>query len=895
MTPDRQDAQTWIERGKALSALGRFAEAIPSFDQALALDATYAAAWASKADALAGLERWPEALASYNRAVALNPEDATTRRRRGVALERLGLYDQAAAVFASLQHWPEALASYNRAVALNPQLASTWQARGFTLHALGLHEQALASFDRALALDANAAAAWAGKGNVLGRLGQWRDALECCDRALMLNPQDAGAWTNKGVALVMLGERHDALACLEQARRLGGTREVTADLECAAQWLQGRGEDASAQAIRGLLVTETRAGALAAEPPRSVQSANAQPATAAPPHRSGHSANGRHATGSDAPPPLPPDAPPGVHRELRIFIDTCSLMFPQAEQFFERWVRPLGEQPTVLVLLPTRVHGEVQKHLAATDPQRRQHAEAADRLLRQYWGEPWFRVAGEPDDAFADNVFLALFTKYRLHYDLCLVTQDHNLASDILGLRHSRSVRTHKHISAYYIDQHGNAQDWQRPATRARYTLHAGPVQLDTTLLPPCGPLQAGMDVYTVQRRPIRLVRQLGKPGGEGTVFLTDSNLACKIYNVSRPTVTTREKLALMCSKRLVVRGICWPQELVFDTEQRFAGYTMPLAEGIVLDDLLVTEEAPPPGPKLLRLVAFPSWDRIALTTLVITMLEVVSRLHEANILLGDINPKNFLVKDERTVYLVDTDSYQVETYPCPVYMPPFLHPELVGKDLRSLLRTMKHEHFAVATLIFRTLMLGVSPYAHKGGGTPEENLLKQKFPYPGRNKDGSRRAGQGVPDGGYGYIWSWMPAYVKEAFQCVFAEHEEVPAQQWLDHLKRYRAYLRRPDVDAHVLMLVPNGYRKLRGGDGQDVQHRVCAHCKAEYDVMLQDRNTVNLCPDCKVLQTSLRCEIPDCNREETVKMIEYYLKWQQRGFRCREHGRFRPPPRS
>ena len=51
------------------------------------------------------------------------------------------------------------------------------------------------------------------------------------------------------------------------------------------------------------------------------------------------------------------------------------------------------------------------------------------------------------------------------------------------------------------------------------------------------------------------------------------------------------------------------------------------------------------------------------------------------------------------TVYLVDTDSYQVETYPCPVYMPPFLHPELVGQDLRSLLRTMKHEHFAVATL----------------------------------------------------------------------------------------------------------------------------------------------------------------------------------------------------
>jgi tetratricopeptide (TPR) repeat protein len=878
MTPDRQDSQTWIERGKALSALGRFAEAIPSFDQALALDTTDAAAWAGKADALAGLDRWPEALASYNRAVALNPEDATTRRHRGVALARLGLYDQAAAAFASVQHWPEALASYNRAVALNPQLASTWQARGCTLNALGLHEQALASLDQALALDANAAAAWASKGDVLGRLRRWRDALDSYNRVLTLNPQDAGAWTNKGVALVMLGERPKALACLDQARRLGSTLEVAADLERAAQCFQGLGEEASAQVIRSLLVAEQAAGTMAAGPHGPVQSANEQPAVE-----------------RAAPPPLPPEAPPGAHRELRIFIDTCSLMCPQAEQFFERWVRPLGEQPTVLVLVPIKVYGEVQKHLAATDPRTRQRAQAAERLLRRYWGEPWFRTAADPDEDFADNVFITLFTKYRLRYDLCMVTQDHNLASEILKLRHSRAVRTRRYISAYSIDQNGNAQDWQRPAPRSRYTLRVGPVQLDTTPLPACGLLQAGMDVYTAQQRPIRLVRQLGKPGGEGTVFLTDSHLACKIYNVSRPTVVTRQKLELMCSKPLVARGICWPQELVFDAEQRFAGYTMPLAQGVVLDDLLVTEEVPPPGLKRLRLAAFPSWDRIALTTLVITMLEVLSHLHEANILLGDINPKNFLVKDERTVYLVDTDSYQVETYPCPVYMPPFLHPELVGQDLRFVLRTMKHEHFALATLIFRTLMLGVSPYAHKGGGTPEENLLKQKFPYPGKNKDGSRRAGQGVPDGGYGYIWSWMPSYVKAAFQGVFAEHEEIPTRQWLDLLKKYRAYLCRPGEDEHILMLIPNGYRRLRLGDGQDVQHRVCAHCKAEYDVMLQDQNTANLCPNCKVLQTSLRCAVPQCNREETVKMIEYYQKWQQRGFRCREHGRFRPHPRS
>ena len=42
--------------------------------------------------------------------------------------------------------------------------------------------------------------------------------------------------------------------------------------------------------------------------------------------------------------------------------------------------------------------------------------------------------------------------------------------------------------------------------------------------------------------------------------------------------------------------------------------------------------------------------------------------LHERNIIMGDINALNILVVSPTEVYFVDTDSYQIEEFPCPVW-----------------------------------------------------------------------------------------------------------------------------------------------------------------------------------------------------------------------------------
>src|SRR5438477_9457013 len=84
--------------GMALSEVGRHAEALDSFDQAIALGA--ADAHGSRADALVALGRLADAVESFDRALAYNPGSAVDWCNRGATLIDLGRAAEAADSFA---------------------------------------------------------------------------------------------------------------------------------------------------------------------------------------------------------------------------------------------------------------------------------------------------------------------------------------------------------------------------------------------------------------------------------------------------------------------------------------------------------------------------------------------------------------------------------------------------------------------------------------------------------------------------------------------------------------------------------------------------------------------------------------------------------------------------
>jgi tetratricopeptide (TPR) repeat protein len=196
----------YVHCGAALRRLGRPAEAVASFDRAIALEPACIEAHNNRGIALQVLKRPAEALASFERALALQPQSAELHNNRGNILRHLG-------------RLPDALASYERALALQPNLAAAHNNRGLTLQSLRRYPEAAASYRRALELEPQLAEAHNNLGTVLYQLGQPAAALESCRRALELQPELRGVHSNLGSALRDLERPEEALAQYDLAVR----------------------------------------------------------------------------------------------------------------------------------------------------------------------------------------------------------------------------------------------------------------------------------------------------------------------------------------------------------------------------------------------------------------------------------------------------------------------------------------------------------------------------------------------------------------------------------------------------------------------------------------------------------------------------------------------------
>lgn len=256
--------------------------------------------------------------------------------------------------------------------------------------------------------------------------------------------------------------------------------------------------------------------------------------------------------------------------------------------------------------------------------------------------------------------------------------------------------------------------------------------------------------------------------GGEGVIYRTSlPEIICKIYFKDRLTEDRKAKLELMVTRQSPDRMICWPLELVRNARGEFVGYLMPLAKGETFNLSIFK--------KPLLQEMFPHWGREHLVQLAITTLGLIKKLHDLNVLIGDINPNNFMVCNEREVYLVDTDSVQIEAFPCPVGTPHFTPPELIGQSYGDFLRTKDHEVFAVATLLFMILFPGKPPYSGQGGGDVVESIQKRKFPYVKEEDDQFSAR----PFGPYRYIWSHLPFVLRQDFKDIFYEGNRIPKSQ--------------------------------------------------------------------------------------------------------------------
>ncbi len=602
-------------------------------------------------------------------------------------------------------------------------------------------------------------------------------------------------------------------------------------------------------------------------------------------------------------------------RDWKIFIDTCSLLHCAADKFWMNII-PLLEKHLAKVIIPFRSVEELRKHADNQENQdlaRRAHNTL--KVLAQLKGAGYIEIRGEKTDNFADNVFQVVFTKFRMTHRLLLITQDHDLARDILSLNASKAVKANA-VHVQRVNRYGFLSSFQENGKKSypdegkwnegiegAFKVCSQVTSITDTPMKVSHVPAAQEYAYTT-RGPIRLMEEFAS-GGEGILYATDSPYVAKIYKRENITRRKYEKIRLMLEHPIEYKGICAPVDALYNADREFVGYLMPRAQGRELQKSIFI--------KPLFTKYFPGWKKRDTVELCVTILEEIRYLHGRNIIIGDINPANILVVSPREVYLVDTDSYQIEDFPCPVGTINYTAPEIQGKRFPEFLRTVGNENFAIATLLFMIMLPGKPPYSQQGGENPIANIVNMDFSYP-FGESSNRK----TPDGPWRYIWSHLTYDLKKAFYNTFrkdgenaAEDARLSVDEWLSIFRSYLELLdsgRYGKQDQMSEELFPTRHKKNPNTVfvsckfcGKEVTENMCQNgicreclnageeydCKkcgrkiryTNYQKYIKNAKKYDICPECyeqgKKIKYSLRCV--DCGEtfQITNSQYDYFME--------------------
>lgn len=247
---------------------------------------------------------------------------------------------------------------------------------------------------------------------------------------------------------------------------------------------------------------------------------------------------------------------------------------------------------------------------------------------------------------------------------------------------------------------------------------------------------------------------------------------------------------------------IAWPLAPLYDSDtvdRKFIGFGMNRIKATTeLDDLYVY---PPKNNSTVT-----NLDRIQV---LISLCDVIDRLHQTGQIFGDFNPNNIKIKPDWSVSFVDADSYHVRNagkeYRCVVCAPGYVAPELIHAckgttyaDCPVATFTMETDRFALAIHVFRMLMNGCHPFIcerhlQRTGSAPAPKPIDRRVE-SGETPFFKSVPGCSAPQ--YAPDISSLPPYLYNLFRKAFVDGHSDPtvrphASEWKNALIRYHREL--------------------------------------------------------------------------------------------------------
>jgi len=301
---------------------------------------------------------------------------------------------------------------------------------------------------------------------------------------------------------------------------------------------------------------------------------------------------------------------------------------------------------------------------------------------------------------------------------------------------------------------------------------------------------------FTGRDLPVQLGRQLGR-GGEGAVFEVPAQaaLVAKVYH-QPPNGKKQSKLGFMAAQATdsLFEYCAWPKETLHKSKSGpVVGFLMPKVIGKAPVHMLYSPAH--------RKQEYPdaAWDFLVFVAR--NTAAAFETLHKHRHVLGDVNQGNVMVGKDSKVMLIDCDSYQVNAlgsvHLCEVGVSHFTPPELQGRtSFDAVQRTVNHDSFGLALLVFHLLFGGRHPYAGRPlrkdvGDSLENDIQAFRYAY------GNDAAKRGISPPPNSIPINLVPAEIQRMFVAAFtepgAQGQRPTASDWVRELDGLRSRLKR------------------------------------------------------------------------------------------------------
>lgn len=295
------------------------------------------------------------------------------------------------------------------------------------------------------------------------------------------------------------------------------------------------------------------------------------------------------------------------------------------------------------------------------------------------------------------------------------------------------------------------------------------------------------MILFNSRNEPISLGKEIGR-GGEGIVseVVGKLGLVAKHY-VRALSPDKQQKLRSMISigDGKLREVTAWPLDTLHShAGGPVCGFMMPhIANRIPIHELYSPNSRKQKYPDL-------GWNFLVYAARNIAF--AFDIIHQNGIVVGDVNYNLVMIGSDCHVRLIDCDSFQLTigptTYTCDVGVPEYTAPELQGASFAGKTRTVNHDLFGMAVLIFQTLMLGRHPFAgvyEAADLSLQQHIERHDYFY---SKNAIAR-GLGIPPGALST--EVFSERIAETFERTFSkdaiQNGRPSATEWLNELESF------------------------------------------------------------------------------------------------------------